>query len=55
MAMVDDDEYEALMAKKAGLPKTKFGDALRSDQHVEIAINKSEPGETWHRRRIYAN
>jgi arylformamidase len=38
VAMVDDDEYEALMAKKAGLPKTKFGDAW-DPTHVE-SINK---------------
>jgi hypothetical protein len=25
---VDDNEYEQLMAKKAQLPKTKFGDAF---------------------------
>jgi kynurenine formamidase len=38
VAMVDDDEYEALMAKKADLPKTKFGDAW-DPTHVE-SINK---------------
>ena len=27
--MVDDAEYEELMAKKAAMPKTKFGDAIR--------------------------
>jgi hypothetical protein len=28
VAYVDDDEYEALMAKKAAMPKTRFGDAI---------------------------
>jgi len=32
--MVDDDEYEALMALKAGMPKTRFGDAY-NPAHVE--------------------
>ena len=32
-AMVDDQEYEALMAKKEALPKTKFGDAY-NPEHV---------------------
>ena len=27
VAFVEDDEYEELMAEKAKLPKTKFGDA----------------------------
>jgi hypothetical protein len=31
---VDDDEYEALMARKAALPKTRFGDAY-NPEHVE--------------------
>jgi hypothetical protein len=35
---VDDAEYEVLMAKKAELAKTKFGDACNS-AHVE-SINK---------------
>jgi hypothetical protein len=34
VAMVDDDEYEELMARKAELPKTKFGDAY-DPAHVE--------------------
>jgi len=34
VAIVDDDEYEDLMKKKAGLPKTKFGDAY-NPQHLE--------------------
>lgn len=34
VAMVDDDEYEDLMKKKAELPKTKFGDAT-NPKHVE--------------------
>jgi hypothetical protein len=34
VAMVDDAEYEELMAKKASLPKTKFGDAFEP-AHVE--------------------
>ena len=38
VAMVDDAEYEQLMAKKASLPKTKFGDAY-NPVHVE-SINK---------------
>jgi len=33
VAMVADDEYEALMVKKAGLPKTKFGDAY-NPEHI---------------------
>jgi hypothetical protein len=32
--MVEDAEYEALMAKKAGMPKTKFGDAY-DPAHLE--------------------
>jgi kynurenine formamidase len=34
VAMVDDDEYEELMAQKAALPKTKFGDGY-NPAHVE--------------------
>jgi arylformamidase len=34
VAFLDDDEYEDLQAKKAALPKTKFGDAY-NPQHVE--------------------
>ncbi len=34
VAFVDDAEYEDLMAQKAALPKTKFGDAY-NPQHVE--------------------
>jgi hypothetical protein len=34
VAMVDDAEYGDLMAKKASLPKTKFGDAF-DPAHVE--------------------
>jgi len=34
IAMVEDDEYEELMAKKSGFPKTKFGDAY-NPAHVE--------------------
>jgi hypothetical protein len=38
VAVVDDDEYDSLMKKKADLPKTKFGDAYDL-KHVE-SINK---------------
>jgi hypothetical protein len=38
VAFVDDDRYEQLMAKKAGLPKTRFGDAS-NPAHVE-QLNK---------------
>ncbi|RIK51723.1 MAG: cyclase, partial [Chloroflexi bacterium] len=38
VAMVDDADYDALMAKKASLPKTKFGDASDS-AHVD-RLNK---------------
>jgi arylformamidase len=34
VAMVEDDEYEELMARKAGMPKTRFGDAY-DPEHVE--------------------
>jgi arylformamidase len=34
VAMVDDDEYEELMARKAEMPKTKFGDWY-DPAHVE--------------------
>ena len=34
VAFVEDDEYEELMAKKAAMPKTKFGDAY-DPKHVE--------------------
>jgi hypothetical protein len=34
VAFVDDDRYEALMAKKADMPKTKFGDAT-NPAHVK--------------------
>ena len=34
VAMVDDDEYEELMAKKATMPKTKFGDCY-DQAHVD--------------------
>jgi hypothetical protein len=32
--MVDDDEYEELMARKASMPKTRFRDAY-DPAHVE--------------------
>lgn len=38
VAFVDDDRYEELMTKKAGLPKTKFGDAY-DPSHV-VSINE---------------
>jgi hypothetical protein len=38
VAIVDDARYEELMAKKASLPKTKFGDAF-DPAHVE-RLNK---------------
>jgi hypothetical protein len=38
VAFVDDAEYEELMAKKASLPKTKFGDAY-NPEHVK-QLNK---------------
>jgi len=31
---VDDDEYETLMARKASIPRSRFGDAL-NPAHVE--------------------
>jgi arylformamidase len=34
VAMVDDDEYEELMARKAKLPQTRFGDCY-DPEHVE--------------------
>jgi hypothetical protein len=34
VAIVDDAEYEQLMAKKAAMPRTKFGDAF-NPAHVE--------------------
>lgn len=34
VAFVDDDEYEKLMKQKAGMPKTKFGDAINT-VHLE--------------------
>jgi len=34
VAFVDDDEYEELGAREAGLPKTRFGDAY-DPEHVE--------------------
>jgi hypothetical protein len=38
VAMLEDAEYETIMAKKASMPKTKFGDSFDS-AHVE-RINK---------------
>jgi hypothetical protein len=38
VAMVGDDEYDNLMALKANMPKTRFGDAY-NPEHVEN-INK---------------
>ena len=38
VAIVEEAEYESLMAKKKDMPKTKFGDAV-NPQHVE-RINK---------------
>jgi len=38
VAFVDDDEYEELMARKAELPKTRFGDCY-DPEHVE-RLNK---------------
>ena len=34
VAMVDDDEYEELAARKAALPATRFGDCY-DPEHVE--------------------
>jgi kynurenine formamidase len=34
VAMVEDAEYEALMKKKAGMPKTRFGDCY-DEKHVQ--------------------
>jgi hypothetical protein len=34
VAMVEDEEYAALMQKKAGMPKTRFGDCY-DPAHVE--------------------
>ncbi len=41
VAFVDDDRYEELMAKKASLPQTKFGDAY-TPAHVERLNELSE-------------
>ena len=41
VAFVDDDRYEELMAKKASLPQTKFGDAY-DPAHVERLNELSE-------------
>jgi arylformamidase len=41
VAFVDDDRYEALMAKKASMPKTRFGDAY-DPTHVERIKKLSE-------------
>ena len=38
MAILEDDEYAKLMAKKVGMPKTRFGDAIDA-AHLE-SINK---------------
>ena len=38
VAILEDDEYTKLMAKKAGMPKTRFGDAFDA-AHLE-SINK---------------
>jgi hypothetical protein len=38
VAFVDEDRYEQLMAKKASMPKTRFGDAY-DPAHVE-QVNK---------------
>jgi hypothetical protein len=38
VAYVEDDEYEKLMAQKASMPKTKFGDAY-NPAHLE-SLNK---------------
>ena len=45
MAFLEDNEYDELMAKKATLPKTKFGDAY-DPKHVEQlnAISKASLG-----------
>jgi arylformamidase len=34
VAMVDDDEYKELMARRADLPRTRFGDCY-DPEHVE--------------------
>ncbi len=36
VAIVDDDEYEELMAIKAALPKTRFGDACNPEHTEQI-------------------
>jgi len=41
VAFVEDDEYEQLMAKKAAMPQTKFGDAY-NPAHVESLNNQVE-------------
>jgi hypothetical protein len=38
VAIVDDDEYQELMQKKAQLPQSRFGDAF-NPQHTE-SINQ---------------
>jgi kynurenine formamidase len=45
VAIVDDDEYEALMQQKALLPKTRFGDGF-DPKHVERinALSKENLG-----------
>ena len=41
IAFVDNDEYEELMARKAQLPRTRFGDAY-NPEHVAKINNLSE-------------
>jgi hypothetical protein len=38
VAIVEDAEYEALMAKKASMPKTKFGDAYEPAHLNQINV-----------------
>jgi hypothetical protein len=42
VAFVDDDEYANLMARKAQMPKTRFGDAV-DPEHVE-RLNRLSQG-----------
>jgi arylformamidase len=42
VAMVEDDEYAALMKKKEGMPKTRFGDCY-DPEHVERLGGRGKP------------
>jgi hypothetical protein len=47
VAIVEDDEYEDLMAKKASLPKTRSAMPTTPSTSSALTTNLSQIWETW--------